>query len=225
MSRRPPNLKNRASKRAATGLPKSMRKAVALGKRSRGNVDASNMYVPPEDWHEPTGVEEYRVVVQEPGRGYQHVVTARDVRERLADLPHSFLEPLDTVQLSRMTRKKQCFPCYGMQWGSALYLYPLEEGLVEYFNRAPRPAEYNETRSFGGRWVNDGGTSWKLIWTPSTVRDFYLNNVLIHELGHLLDNRNGSYRERERYAEWFAIEHGLRARRTPSRKSRPRHRK
>ena len=45
-------------------------------------------------------------------------------------------------------------------------------------------------------------------WTKETIEDFYLNNILIHELGHLLDDRNTSYTDRERYAEWFAIEYG-----------------
>ena len=63
---------------------------------------------------------------------------------------------------------------------------------------------------YGGRWVQNG-RQWQLIWTEQTIRDFYLNNVLMHELGHLLDQRNTNYTDRERYAEWFAIEHGYRA--------------
>ena len=58
---------------------------------------------------------------------------------RLALLPDSFVRPLETVQFSQMTAKKRSFPCYGMQWGTALYLYPIEETLVEYFDRPPRP--------------------------------------------------------------------------------------
>jgi hypothetical protein len=50
-----------------------------------------------------------------------------------------------------------------------------------------------------------------LIWTAETVRDFYLNNVLMHEIGHINDARNTSFRKRERYADWFAIEYGYRA--------------
>ena len=36
---------------------------------------------------------------------------------------------------------------------------------------------------FGGRWEQDG-SYWRLIWTEDTIRDYYLNNVLIHEIGH-----------------------------------------
>jgi hypothetical protein len=96
-----------------------------------------------------------------------------------------------------------------MQWGSTLYLYPIEDSLVEYFSRPPSPAQFNEAKMFGGQWVHRGNEEWKLVWSPAAIKDFYLNNILMHELGHLLDDRNSSYTDRERYAEWFAIEHGF----------------
>lgn len=168
-------------------------------------------FSPPEDWHEPTGEAcGFRVVVQTPGEGYRHVLTPDDVRGRLADLPTDFLRDLEVVQLSRMTRKKLSLPCYGMQWGPALYLYPIDESLIEHFGAAPTPNIYNEAKMFGGVWSEAGGGAWTLTWTEETIRDFYLNNILIHELGHLLDDRNTSYVDRERYAEWFAIEYGYR---------------
>ena len=52
---------------------------------------------------------------------------------------------------------------------------------------------------------------WTLTWTPENLKDFYLNNVLIHEIGHVLDKRNTRTADRERYANWFAIEYGYRA--------------
>ena len=60
-------------------------------------------------------------------------VTPEQIRRRLESLPQRFMQGLEFVQLSRMTRKKQSFPCYGMQWGAALYLYPLEKSLEEIF--------------------------------------------------------------------------------------------
>ncbi len=168
-------------------------------------------FVPPEDWHESLGSDgDFRIVAQPPGKGFRHVVTPKEVRARLAQLPAKFVEPLEIVQFSRMTRKKQSFPCYGMQWGTSIYLYPIEEDLVEYFPDAPRPQQIIEARMYGGRWVQNGG-QWYLEWSAATIRDFYLNNILIHELGHLLDDRNRSYVDRERYAEWFALKYGYQA--------------
>lgn len=174
-----------------------------------GTRNEEMSFSPPEDWHEPVGdVDGYRIVVQSPGKGYRHIVTPERIRERLAQVPQQFLRDLEVVQLSRMTRKKKSFPCYGMQWSSTLYLYPLEDSLEEIFYSPPRPEVINEARMFGGRWNEPSMGVWRLSWSQSAIEDFYLNNILIHELGHLLDNRNSSYIDRERYAEWFAIHYG-----------------
>jgi hypothetical protein len=188
----------------------STRLRVPSSKRARGAQANERLpFVPPEDWHEPRedGCD-YRIVVQPAGEGFRHVLTPPEVRERLASLPARFVEPLEVVQFSRMTRKKQSFPCYGMQWGASLYLYPIENNLVEYYSSPPKPSQVNEARMYGGRWMHEAPDIWKLVWTEHAIKDFYLNNILIHELGHLLDDRNSRTIDRERYAEWFALEFG-----------------
>jgi hypothetical protein len=169
-------------------------------------------YLPPEEWYEPENRGDgYRVIVKPAGEGYRHVLTADDVRGRLSLLPPSMRESLEVVQMSQMTRKKRIAPCYGMQWGTAIYLYPIEETLIEIFTDPPKPAQQIEARMYGARWVQSGRREWRLIWTELAIRDFYLNNVLIHELGHVLDGRNSRSLDRERFAEWFAVEHGYKA--------------
>lgn len=195
----------------ALALSKRVNHGIPLSKRTRGaSMDAPYPFLPPEDWYEPADERApgYRVITQTPGAGYSHPLTENEVRDRLAELPEWMLKPLEVVQLSRMTRKKQTFPCYGMQWGNSLYLYPIEDSLIETFGRPPKPSVFNEARMYGGRWKQITAEHWQLIWSAETLRDFYLNNILIHELGHLLDNRNRSYTDRERFAEWFALEHG-----------------
>jgi hypothetical protein len=195
---------------ARNNAARSSRKFVTLGKRARiSGAALRGPYLPPEQWHEPaeepTG--RFSFLVQAPGKGFRHVVTEDEVRRRLAQLPAWMTAPLEVVQLSQMTRKKRRSPCYGMQWGNTIYLYPIEETLVEAFCQPPKPAQKIEAAMFGARWQIERG-QWKLVWSEEAIRDFYLNNVLIHELGHILDNRNSSHRDRERYAEWFALEVG-----------------
>lgn len=204
-------LKNRQPSRQNAVVSARVAFFTSMGKRERGVERGRRLSsMPPEDWHEPkaTAPKSYKIIVQQPGSGYRHVVTPDEIRARLSLLPASMLESLQVVQLSRMTRKKKTCPCYGMQWGQALYLYPVEESLIETFYRPPTPLQINEARMYGGRWTQSGRNTWQLVWSTESVRDFYLNNILIHELGHLLDNRNTSYTDRERFAEWFAIEHG-----------------
>lgn len=212
MRRHNPRLHTSRERLRSKPAPLSQRRrdGVTAGRRARtAQREAKDAYAPPEDWHEPAGAatEGYRIIVQEPGEGYEHVVTPQEIRNRLAELPAAMTEPLEVVQLSQMTRKKQRFPCYGLQWGGTLYLYPIETGLVEYFSGPPKPAQHIEARMYGGRWEQHG-RSWRLVWSPAAIKHYYLDNILIHELGHLLDERNSSYIDRERYAEWFAVHYG-----------------
>ncbi len=189
---------------------RSFFRGVPLSKRARVSQSNERLpFVPPEDWHEPVeSGQGYRFIVQRPGDGYRHVLSSDEIRQRLGQLPHEFVRQLEVVQLSRMTRKKQSFPCYGMQWGTAIYLYPIEETLVERYNQPPKPNQVNEARMYGGQWEQESSAVWKLVWTENTIKDFYANNILIHELGHLLDDRNARQVDRERFAEWFAIRYG-----------------
>lgn len=206
---------------------KAKRRGNLASKRVRGVQRNEKLpFVPPEDWHEPAeDGRGYKVIVQAPGAGFRHILTPADVRTRLAQFPAAMLADLEVVQFSRMTRKKQSFPCYGMQWGASLYLYPIEENLIEYYHCPPTPNQVNEARMYGGVWTHESRGVWRLEWTEEAIRDFYLNNILIHELGHLVDARNTSYVDRERYAEWFALEYGYKRSRSarPAKKITRRH--
>lgn len=184
----------------------------AYAYRQRG-VDAgrqSQAFSAPEVWHEPVGREDVKFVVEPPGDDYTHPLTTQQVRERIAMLPRRFTRDLEVVQFSRMTRKRSLFPNYGMQWGSTVYLYPIETSLVETYVRPPQPLQLVEAKMYGGKWSQKGNV-WLLSWSWETIRDFYINNVLIHEIGHIHDDRNSNLDARERYANWFAIEYGYRA--------------
>lgn len=180
--------------------------------RGRGHSSAygDEPFNAPETWHEPTNADHITVIEHSARAGFFHPVTAGEILERIAQLPTRWKQGLDVVQLSPMTRKRSLFPCYGMQWGSTVYLYPIEESLVETYIQPPQPQQLIEARMFGGVWTQEGNL-WHLSWTESTIRDFYLNNVLIHEIGHINDDRNRNFDARERYANWFAIEYGYRA--------------
>lgn len=220
---------NRREMKLGFRLPKSLphhtpanmrsdrRRGMLVNQRVRGiQRDLKLPFMPPENWHEPKGANEgYRIVVQDAGSGYRHVLTPEDIRSRLSEVPAGFLRSLEVIQFSRMTRKKQGFPCYGIQWGAAIYLYPIETNLIERHNAPPTPRQITEAQMFGGVWEQESADCWQLVWTQETLRDFYLNNILIHELGHLVDTRNTSYADRERYAEWFALEYGYKRSRRP----------
>ncbi|GAB4151397.1 MAG: hypothetical protein Tsb009_26750 [Planctomycetaceae bacterium] len=190
---------------------RSRRSRPVAAYRQRGASESiqSEHFNAPEIWHEPTENGQLQIITHPAGAGYIHPVTPDEVRQRIEELPSKWTRELEVVQFSPMTRKRALFPCYGMQWGATVYLYPIEESLTETYVRPPRPEQLIEAKMYGGQWRQEGHL-WMLEWTPETIRDFYLNNVLIHEIGHINDHRNTNFDDRERYANWFAIEYGYR---------------
>ena len=215
MKRSGNNLTNRTVAGLHNGRRNTASRPVA-GFRMRGVGGSGEhaAFYAQEDWHKPRDDGDSqscpRFVVQSSGPDFIHPVTVAEIQERLELLPKSIVEQVEVVQLSRMTRKRQLFPRYGMQWGASVYLYPIESSLVEAYVRPPTPQQQIEARMFGGVW-SESDREWTLTWSLDTLKDFYLNNVLIHEIGHVIDTRNTRTEDRERYANWFAIEHGYRA--------------
>eukprot|EP00534_Pseudo-nitzschia_fraudulenta_P013247 CAMPEP_0201202088 /NCGR_PEP_ID=MMETSP0851-20130426/164295_1 /ASSEMBLY_ACC=CAM_ASM_000631 /TAXON_ID=183588 /ORGANISM="Pseudo-nitzschia fraudulenta, Strain WWA7" /LENGTH=121 /DNA_ID=CAMNT_0047489885 /DNA_START=57 /DNA_END=419 /DNA_ORIENTATION=- len=87
------------------------------GGESGRTAECGGYFVPPEDWHEPTGNtgSNYKFIYQAPGEGFVHILTEEEIRSRLQELPEWMIEGLEVVQLSKLTKKKLSFPCYGMQ--------------------------------------------------------------------------------------------------------------
>ncbi len=220
MSRRQPRERKRdqnsKGRKASTGQVSERRRATtgrpagAFRQRGSDSSQRSNHFYAQDQWYEPSDSDVIQLYRRDPGAGYFHPVTLEEVADRVEQLPARYRQNIEVIELSRMTRKRSLFPCYGLQWGPNVYLYPIEESLVETYTRPPRPEQVIEAKMYGGVWTQDGKL-WRLSWTEHALRDFYLNNVLIHEIGHVNDTRNRNQNARERYADWFAIEYGYRA--------------
>lgn len=146
---------------------------------------------------------DYSVTTEPPGKGFVHAVSADDIFGMLDLIPEQYLEKLTRIKLATYTKKRRRENLYGLQWHAGIYLFPLSDTLVEEYTRPPNPLELQEIKKYGGKFVQEG-EKWKIEWNESTARDYYLNCVLIHELGHVNDERNTAYADREAYANWFA---------------------
>ncbi len=154
--------------------------------------------------------------IEPAGKGYRHVLTEGEILARLHELPDHLLKNLNCVVLPRMTRKRERFNIYGLQWGKTIYLYPMEDNLKVGEHHNLEKAVVDEARQFGAT-IEETKTGPIIHWTEETVKAYYLENILIHELGHTYDEKNSSSRDREAYAEWFARKYGRWPKRKPRR--------
>ena len=75
------------------------------------------------------------------------------------------------------------------------------------FTRRLKPDTINVYRRAGAA-ISEAGTGTEITFNTEALRRFYLNDVLMHEIGHHNDHQLRAQRKREGFAEWFAIEYG-----------------
>lgn len=152
-----------------------------------------------------------------PAPGLIQPLTLQDVRSALGRAPEEFTKDLKGVFLCRGSRKQLqthgiTYGCYSGFYRS-IFLFPFYESRKIYYHRKPKPSISMEYERHGAVW-NREERGWNFEFSPESLRSFYTWDVLYHELGHHIDYMNGwdhkNDRQRERFAEWFAMEYGMR---------------
>jgi hypothetical protein len=111
--------------------------------------------------------------------GFIHPCSVREIEAQLRTCPPEFLKGLRAVfLLSGTTKQLKC-------WRGSRPFYG------HYWNSCIFLHAYK----FGRAELN-------------SLRRFYLRNVLMHELGHHVDRKNLTKKDREKFAEEFARTHG-----------------
>jgi hypothetical protein len=135
----------------------------------------------------------------------------QDIASVLVAVPASFLADLDGVFLLGGSAKQLRVATsdlfhYGCYQERRIFLHAFPRELMRQRTaRAPRPNIVQAYRRAGVSWTRRG-SKYEIEFTDTTLRNFYLYDVLLHELGHHVDRRTRKHDKQgaERYAKWFA---------------------
>ena len=149
-----------------------------------------------------------------------------DVESVLATIPCNLLSGLRRIYLMGGTRKQATTALgdlyrYGEYDWCDIYLFAFPRRRLQWRCRQlPRPHVCHEYRRAGASFRHDGN-GWVCHLDEASLRNFYLFDVLVHEIGHHVDRfnwrydgRGKTYRQAERFAESFVRHYGLRVKRT-----------
>ena len=149
--------------------------------------------------------------------------TVDDLEAALRDVPIRFLTGLNHIFLLGGTKKQeQTFRSsyyYGFHirqgWyfssGSiSLCAFP-RKYLRDEWSYVPPPHVQQDFRRVGAKTYTEGN-KWVCEFDEAVLRDFFLRDVLIHEIGHHVDAMRRGPKENltEDFAEWFAGTYGFR---------------
>lgn len=166
-----------------------------VARLSPGDGDACSVYVAPLDPR------------------FVRPASLEDVMGTLASVPVEFLMGLESVLILGGTGKQDRQAegrrfCYGCYWTSpkwiCLYAFP-RRLLTWRLRESVRPSDLQPYRRAGVKCQSDRGR-WTLEYDDESLRRFYLDTVLLHEIGHHVDRHNDPRptAESERFAVWFA---------------------
>ncbi len=144
-----------------------------------------------------------RYIVDPPPKGYVYPCSIEDIRKKLEELPASMLRNITVIHLCNQVKMNADVDAH-IYGDSHIRIYPVPRRLRwGYGGRKPNPAFAQERLEFGAYWqkIDDG---WFLCWDEDSLRDYTLNHVLLHEIGHSLDLVNHGTRRSEKIAEAFA---------------------
>jgi len=138
--------------------------------------------------------------------GFVRPWSVEDVARVLQSIPNQFLIGLTGVFLLGGTSRQRSLKSltYGIYSTNRIYLFALPERMLEqHLSKMPKPNVAHAYTRFGATITPDGKGKGKLRFDVPSLRNFFLYDVLLHEVGHHVD-RDHQSDNAERYATWFA---------------------
>jgi hypothetical protein len=132
--------------------------------------------------------------------------TVTDVAEVLSSIPREFVTGLGGVYLMGGTARQARTHAvtYGMYWRDQIFLFPVSARKLETgWTGSSNPAELQRYRAAGAS-LKTTRRETLVTFDQQSLRSFYLDDVLLHEVGHHTDRVHRSQREKEGFAHWFA---------------------
>ena len=203
--------------RKETAWKKSRKFGDVKGGRKRPKL-ADNIFNRQHNFSAPSENEETPIfIVDNSSRDLYFPVSVDEIKQFLNKLPSEHTENLTHIWLRKMTNKEYekegsfqgCFIC-----GSGvnlIVLYPFPTDLkMEFGNKKPSNKTLKWYSAYEPELIHSNG-NWILKWTEEKIKRYYLEGLLLHEIGHQVDSVykrywSSSYKKQraENYADNFA---------------------
>lgn len=144
-------------------------------------------------------------------------LSLEDIRAALENIPPAFLQGIKAILIppgsNKQLKAANSLYIYGEYWQQCIFLHPYPKGLIVLRNaKALKPHELDGYKRAGAE-ITEIENNVEVRFTKTSLRNFYLKDVLMHEIGHHVDRSKRPQSKRENFAEWFALEYGYRLQR------------
>jgi hypothetical protein len=144
-----------------------------------------------------------RYIIDPLPKGYVYPCSIDDIRTKIGELSSKTLRNISVIHLCNQVKMNPGVDAH-IYDGTDIRIYPVPEKLRwNYGWNKPNPALAQERLEFGAYWrkIED---EWWLCWDKDSLKGYFLNHVLLHEIGHSLDDVHCGTNRGEKLAEAFA---------------------
>lgn len=134
-----------------------------------------------------------------------------DIISVLQRVPENFIKGLKSIFLMGGTKKQSNVKfatklVYGMYQSSSIYLFAYPSHMMHLVYRQLPPPHIMKDYHLCHAAICQKNKNWNITLSKLGLKNFYLYDVLLHEIGHHVDKRieKRSIDSAERWAYWFA---------------------
>ncbi|MEM1118877.1 MAG: hypothetical protein AAGJ18_00425 [Bacteroidota bacterium] len=157
--------------------------------------------------------EELPIFIEDnPSRDFFHPISIEEIADFLTKLPSSETKDITHIWLRKIKKTdfkkgetyQACFICGD---GVNLIVFnSFPRDLRMYFGKKkPTKKDVKFYGEWEDNWIKEKG-NWYLNWTKKNIKKYYLEHLLLHEIGHLIDSINKRFysKTRDKQKEDFA---------------------
>jgi len=196
-----------------TAWKKSRKFGDVKGGRGRPKL-ADNIFNRQHNFLPPTENEKTPIyIVDNPSRDFYFPITIDEIQIFLKKLPIEHTQKITHIWLRKISKKEYedegsyqgCFICGSKV--NLIVLYPFPKSLIMNLGRKKPSGKTVKWYSKFEPELKENNGEWYLQWTEEKIKKYYLEGLLLHEVGHQIDSyyqRYWSKNYKKEKAENFA---------------------
>ena len=156
-------------------------------------------------------------IVENPSKAFYFPISVDDINRILKKLPTEDTEHLTHIWLRKIKKSdylkddsiQGCFIVGRGVYLIILYPFPRDNRMI-FGKKKPILKTINSYEKYTTDLKQDKDGYWFLQWTEDLIKQYYLENLLLHEIGHSIDSFNSSFwskasvRKQEEFANGYA---------------------
>ncbi|MCP4439306.1 MAG: hypothetical protein GY810_10235 [Aureispira sp.] len=202
--------------RKETAWKKSRKFGDVKGGRKRVKL-ADNIFKRYHSIERPSRFDELPIYFKDnPSRDFFHPITIEEIQDTIVKLEAEDVAPITHIWLRKIKKtdfeKGETYQSCFITWSGVnlIILNAFPKDLQMHFGTKPSQKVKKFYATWTDQWI-EIDNKWYLKWTRESIKQYYLEHLILHEIGHLVDSQysrfysSAGFKKQEDFANSYAV--------------------